>query len=226
VLTHINRDIHRRIIESHLAAMAKAGLGEPPVDFALIVMGSGGRGESFLYPDQDNGFILGDYPDEAHTQIDGFFIELATRMIRDLDAVGFPFCRGFVMATNPVWRKTESQWREQVQLWGRKRSTIAVQFSDIFFDFRCAYGVREMVRDLRAIVVEMVRNSPAFLSELHHESARTGVALGWFGRFATEREKPEHRGEINLKHMGTMPLVSALRTRAVRFTGPGLSRIS
>jgi signal-transduction protein with cAMP-binding, CBS, and nucleotidyltransferase domain len=216
VLTHINRDIHRRIVEGHLGAMAAGPRGQAPVDFALIVMGSAGRGESFLYPDQDNGFILADYPDRDHTEIDGFFIELAERMTRDLDTVGFPFCRGYVMATNPVWRKTESQWRAQVQSWGRRRSTIALQFCDIFFDFRGAYGALEMVRDLRRVVVEMAKNSPAFLSELQREASRVGVALGWFGRFVTEKDKPEHRGEINLKHMGTMPLVSALRLLSLR----------
>jgi CBS domain-containing protein len=223
VLTHINRDIHRRIVERHLAAMDAAGRGRPPVRFAVIVMGSAGRGESFLYPDQDNGFILADYPDGAHSEIDGFFIELAERMTRDLDAVGFPYCRGYVMATNPVWRKTESQWRAQVQAWGRKRSTIAVQFSDIFFDFRGAYGALEMVRDLRHVVVEMARNSPAFLAELQREAARVGVALGWFGRFVTEKDKPQHRGEINLKHMGTMPLVGAVRLLSLR---QGIAEIS
>ncbi len=216
VLTHINRDIHRRIVERHLAAMAAEGRGAPPVDFALIVMGSGGRGENFLYPDQDNGFILADYPDSDHTAIDGFFIELAERMTGDLDTVGFPFCRGYVMATNPVWRKTESQWRAQVQAWGRKRSTIAVQFSDIFFDFCGAYGELEMVRQLRRVVVEMAENSPAFLAELQREQTRVGVALGWFGRFVTEKDKPEHRGEINLKHMGTIPLVGALRLLSLK----------
>jgi CBS domain-containing protein len=216
VLTHINRDIHRRIVEHHVAALGEAGRGAPPVDFAVIVMGSGGRGESFLYPDQDNGFILADYPDARHSEIDGYFIELAERMTRDLDAVGFPLCRGYVMATNPVWRKTESQWRDQVQRWGRKRSTIAVQFSDIFFDFCGAYGDQELVRTLRRVVVEMAENSPAFLAELQREQARVGVALGWFGRFVTEKDKPEHRGEINLKHMGTLPLVGALRLLSLR----------
>jgi len=223
VLTHINRDIHRRIVEGHLAAMEARGRGHPPVDFALIVMGSTGRGESFLYPDQDNGFILADYPDSDHTEIDGFFIELAERMTRDLNAVGFPYCNGHVMATNPVWRKTQSQWRAQVQAWGRRRSTIALQFCDIFFDFRGAYGAFEMVQELRRVAVEMARNSPAFLSELQREAARVGVALGWFGRFVTEKDKPEHRGEINLKHMGTMPLVSALRLLSLR---EGVAEIS
>ena len=66
VLSDVNRDIHGRIIENQVAAMAREGWGPPPVAFCLIIMGSGGRGESFLYPDQDNGLILDDYPDEEH----------------------------------------------------------------------------------------------------------------------------------------------------------------
>jgi signal-transduction protein with cAMP-binding, CBS, and nucleotidyltransferase domain len=216
LLTHINRDIHRRIVEANLGSMADDGWGAPPVPFALIVMGSGGRGESFLYPDQDNGFILDDYPDSEHGAVDSFFVELAERMTRDLDAVGFPLCRGYVMATNPVWRKTRSQWRDQVRMWGRKRNTIAVQFSDIFFDFRCGYGPPEMVAELRRVVTDMVGSSPAFLGELHRESARADVALGFFGRLVTEKDKPDHRGEVNLKHMGTLPLVGSVRLLALR----------
>ena len=135
ILSRINRGIHGRILERHLSAMAGEGFGEPPVGFCLLIMGSGGRGESFLHPDQDNGFILEDYPDDKHPEVDRFFIELAERMTRDLNDVGFPYCNGYVMATNPLWRKSLSQWYEQVGLWGRKRSTIAIQLSDIFFDF-------------------------------------------------------------------------------------------
>jgi signal-transduction protein with cAMP-binding, CBS, and nucleotidyltransferase domain len=216
VLTHINRDIHCRILDRHLLDMAAGDRGRAPVDFALIIMGSGGRGENFLYPDQDNGFILEDYPDEVHGQIDRFFIELAERMTRDLDAVGFPFCNGFVMATNPVWRKTRGQWRDQIGLWGRKRSVIAIQLADIFFDFRGAYGATWMAEELRREVTEMARSSPAFLAELNREVSRAGVALGWFGRFLVEKQKPEHKGKINLKHSGTLPLVSCLRLLALR----------
>ena len=66
-ITYINNDIYRRVTRGILAEMD----GEAPVPFALIVMGSGGRGENFLYPDQDNGLILGDYPDADHDRIDG-----------------------------------------------------------------------------------------------------------------------------------------------------------
>ena len=216
VVSRINRGIHARILDSHLDAMAQAGWGEPPVRFCLLIMGSGGRGESFLHPDQDNGFILEDYPDSEHPRVDRFFIELAERMTRDLDEVGFPYCNGYVMATNPLWRKSISQWVEQVAMWGRKRSTIAIQLSDIFFDFQPAYGKTEMAELLRARVSEMAQKSPAFLSGLCEEVSRVGVALGWFGRFVVEKDDLDLKGKINMKHSGTLPLVSYVRLMALR----------
>ncbi|MEE8535506.1 MAG: putative nucleotidyltransferase substrate binding domain-containing protein, partial [Kiloniellales bacterium] len=113
-------------------------------------------------------------------------------------------------------RKTREQWHEQIRMWGRKRSSIAVQFSDIFFDFRSAYGPPEMAAELRRAVTDMVGSSPAFLGELQRESARADVALGWFGRLVTEKDKPGHRGEVNLKHRGTLPLVGSVRLLALR----------
>ncbi len=216
LITDINRDIHRRIVVAQLAAMKEEGRGDPPVPFALIIMGSGGRGENFLYPDQDNGFILEDYPDSEHGRIDGFFIELAERMTRDLDTVGFPFCNGYVMATNPLWRKTRTQWGDQLLLWGRRRSDIAIQLSDIFFDFCVAYGEQAVADELRARAGAMIRNSPAYLQAMEQVVHQYGVALGWFGRFVTDKEKPEHEGEMNLKHAGTLPLVACIRLLALR----------
>ena len=216
ILTGINRDMHRRVVEAGIAAMEEDGWGPPPVEFALIIMGSGGRGESYLYPDQDNGFILDDYPDAEHTRIDGWFIELAERMTETLDGIGFPFCKGYVMATNPVWRKTRGQWRQQILGWGRRRSTIAIQLSDIFFDFRAGAGRADFVAELRRGVTAMLKASPGFLRALEQEATSYGVALGWFGRFVTEKQKPEHKGEINLKHAGTMPLVTNIRLLAMK----------
>jgi signal-transduction protein with cAMP-binding, CBS, and nucleotidyltransferase domain len=216
LLTAINRDIHRRVVDLCMAGMEGEGRGAPPLPFAMIVMGSGGRGESYLYPDQDNGFILDNYPDADHTRIDGWFMALAERVTEMLDRIGFPRCRGGVMAINPVWRKTRAQWREQLLGWGRRRGTIAIQLSDIFFDFAPAAGHAEFVHELRRGVTAMLKSSPAFLLEMEHEAMRYGVALGWFGRFVTEKDSPEHRGEINLKIAGTMPLVTNVRLLALK----------
>ena len=216
LLTHINNDIYLRIVEQTLSDMHREEFGKPPAEFEAIVMGSGGRGENFLYPDQDNGFVVADYPDDEHTRIDRFFIELAERMTRDLAAVGFPMCKGHVMATNPVWRKTLPQWRAQTTGWFAKRSTFAAQLSDIFFDFQPVYGDGRLSRSLRAHVAGLCRQNPVVLQEMFTAETERHVALGLFGRLRTERDQPENRGKINLKYGGLLPLVGSVRLLALR----------
>lgn len=216
LLTDINRDIYRRVVRGTLAGMEADGWGPPPVDFDLLVMGSGGRGENFLLPDQDNGLILADYPDSEHTAIDGFFIEFSERMTRDMDAVGFPYCKGAVMATNPLWRKSLGQWIDQTASWGRKRNFMVARLVGIFFDFCAAYGTTEMTRKLRQHVTVTMGQSPGFLRELYKDEADHGTALGWFSRLVVERTDRDKRGHINLKIHGHLPLVEMTRLLALR----------
>ena len=223
LLSHINRDIHRRLTELSLDEMRGEGMGDPPVGFSVLVMGSAGRGESFLYPDQDNGFVLDDYPDCEHDRIDAFFIELAERLTRRLDDVGFPYCNGFVMATNPVWRKTLPQWRGQIDYWARHRSLVATQLSDIFFDFRGVCGDLSLVHSLREYVTDVMPRHHAYLQAMFEGNADSGTVLGLFGRLRVEKAAGPNRGRLNLKHAGTLPLVSAARLLALR---AGISAVS
>jgi signal-transduction protein with cAMP-binding, CBS, and nucleotidyltransferase domain len=216
LISHLNNDIYRRVVQLNLDAMQAESWGAPPVDFAAIVMGSGGRGESFLFPDQDNGFILADYPDEEHVRIDPFFIELADRMTSQMDQLGFPLCRGGVMAVNPVWRKTASQWRWQVTRWIRRRSEVALQLCDVLFDFQSVYGEAGLAAALRGVILAEIRANRGFLREMFDVRADHRAGLGWFNRLLRERDDPAHRGKINLKYAGTLPLAEAVRLLALR----------
>lgn len=225
LLTRINNDLYGRVVALCLQEMGAAGWGTPPVKFAVIVMGSGGRGESFLKPDQDNGFILEDYPATEHSRIDAWFIELAERMTRALDEVGFEYCRGYVMATNPLWRKTLSQWKAQIDYWISKgASTVMLRLSDIFFDFVPVYGSRTMASELRRHVTEAARERH-FLREMFRINEAQGVALGLFGRLQKSREAGPNHGKINLKLAGTLPLVDAVRLFALREGIPATSTL-
>ncbi len=218
LLTRINNDIYRRLVDKNLKAMAAEGLGPPPAAFSVIVMGSGGRGENYLYPDQDNGFIIDDYPDPNHTDFDRWFIDLAERLTADLDAVGLPLCRGYVMATNPLWRKTLSQWKHQLRLWNTNPTTTRLRLCDIFFDFRTVWGSPERADDLRRYVTKITSHNPAFLRAMYDDDQDHGTALGWLGRFITvkQKEDPAYQGYLNLKHTATLPLVEAIRLLALR----------
>jgi signal-transduction protein with cAMP-binding, CBS, and nucleotidyltransferase domain len=216
LLTRINNDMYRRIGEATLRQMAAEGWGDPPVAATIIVMGSGGRGENYLFPDQDNGFIIADYPDADHARIDTFFLEAAERMCRDLNEIGIPYCNGYCMAVNPLWRKTVSQWITQIRLWGRKSNFVAIRLSDIFFDFQPVWGNTDLAQELRHAVTGLVRHNHYFLRQMFQEKVDHNVALGLFGGFITEKEQKEYRGQINLKYTGTIPLVGAVRLLALR----------
>ena len=131
LLSHINRDLAARLTELCLREMVAAGLGPPPLDFCIIVMGSGGHGESYIFPNQDFGMIIADYPDFEHSRIDGWFMDLGTRLADALDAVGVPYCKGGVMTHNPLWRKSLSQWREQIS-----SEQFSLEFEALLTSFR------------------------------------------------------------------------------------------
>ncbi len=226
LLTEINFDIHRRIVRRTLMAMEAHGWGQQPVKFAVIIMGSGGRRENFLSPDQDNGFIIDDYPDEDHTRIDTFFIELADRMTEALDEVGIRFCRGNIMATNPVWRKTLSQWRKQIAGWMRRRNPTTLRLSDIFFDFDHVFGEQALSLALREFVTELVARNQGFIKDMFSIEAEHKVALGWFGQLVSERDKLNRSGMINLKYGGTLPLVEAIRLLSLKHGVPETSTLA
>ncbi len=216
LLSHLHIDLHRRVVERQLAAMAAQGWGAPPLDFEVLVMGAVGRDECALAPDQDNGLLLADYPDARHAAIDAWFAELATRLCDDLHALGVPRCRGHVMASNPLWRKSLSQWRAQLDGWLRRPSPVHLRLADIFFDFAPACGDGALSAALRSSASARARGAHRFVQEMLVLQDGLGVALGGFRRHLASERSGVHRGQINLKYHGLLPLVAALRLLALR----------
>ena len=138
-------------------------------------------------------------------------------MTEGLNQVGLPFCNGFVMATNPMWRKTRSQWREQISGWIRRSEGNFLRLCDIFFDFVCVYGDGQFSTELRQHIAANAAR-PVFLRELYKVDEEHDVALGPFGWwFLTERQPGPNKGKINLKQTGTLPLINAVRVLSLRY---------
>ena len=201
IVNEINRDLHRRALQ---AALAKHG--PPPAPFTLVVMGSLGRGESLLVPDQDNGFLLADGA-EAH---DDWYADLAATFTTMLDSIGFPFCKGGVMATSRQWRKPAMAWRDDALNWIASRSGTAILNADIFFDFDVVAGDAVTVAELRRPILEALRQTPAFIAELAAETLRHPVGVTWFNKLRRDRD-----GRVDLKLFGLLPLVGAVRLYAL-----------
>jgi CBS domain-containing protein len=205
----INLDLHRRILAETLADH-----GAAPVPFTLLVMGSLGRGESLLTPDQDNGLILEDYPDQDHGTVDAWFRPFTEDFNQRLDQAGFPLCPGGIMARNPLWRKTARQWRDQMGVWANRRAGAALLFGDIVFDFRPAQGDEAQAASLRQHLAALLASRPAWLAAMAAQNSSLQVGLTLFGGFADDEPGPGSRTDLKLH--GLMPLVAATRLLALR----------
>jgi signal-transduction protein with cAMP-binding, CBS, and nucleotidyltransferase domain len=211
-LAALNDAAMEAIATRTVSDMSEEGWSQPPVGFALIVMGSSGRRESFLHPDQDNGLVLDCYPDDEHAAIDPYFIEFSHRLTTALDGAGFPLCIGHVMATNPVWRKTLDQWTSQISRWARERNGQAVLSADIFLDFRPIFGDTSLAARLRETVLGIAAAHPAFVRQISWQEGRDTVPISLFGQIIADHDG----GRIDLKLRGTLPLVSLVRYMALR----------
>ena len=67
-----------------------------------MVMGSGGRKEMLLNPDQDNGLIYEDFPDAMLPEVEAFMTPFAERLVSVYAEIGYPLCNGKVMINNLV----------------------------------------------------------------------------------------------------------------------------
>ena len=211
-----NDQIYRTAIKQSLAAMREQGWGEPPVAFCVLVMGSGGRHESLLHPDQDNALILDDYPPERHAEIDSWFLNLAERFTAILDDAGIPFCRGDVMASRPLWRKPISEWCEQMRLWMSTRRVKLVQLCNILFDYTPVYGNADLAERLRSCIQQQLPEAGLFLHEMAELFDEAPVALDHFDRLRGDGREAPHPDAINIKRQGLLPLTAALRLLALK----------
>ncbi len=95
----------------------------PPCPYAMLVLGSGGRGESLLAMDQDNAIVYA--TGEPDGPEDQWFAELGRQVAAMLDAAGVPYCKGNIMASNSDWRRSRQDWQEVLQTWLQRQSPQA-----------------------------------------------------------------------------------------------------
>lgn len=214
-ITEINNEVHRRVLSDAIEGLEADGWGKPPVPFSLVVLGSSGRQENFLDPDQDNALVIADPEDVDRLRTESYFIALAARLSDALAANGFAYCKGNMMATSPVWRKTSGEWRAQIRSWVRKKEPILLMNCDSLLDMLHVAGTEHLAVELHNHLLDMVRREPGFLRALYSIEENHGVGLDWLGRLVREKDDFGPIAEVNLKLRGLLPLVEGARLMAV-----------
>ena len=199
----------RRACEIAEHEFLESGMGSPPVPYAMLVLGSGGRGESLLAMDQDNAIIY--ERGEPGGATDQWFEALGKRVATILDEAGVSYCQGGVMASNAAWRMDVDHWRKTIATWIADTKSENILSADIFFDGRPVHGQQELGDALIQDAMAAVGQSLHFLSTLSAAAADFETPIGWFGRFKLEDRR------VDLKKGGLMVLFSTARILALRF---------
>jgi CBS domain-containing protein len=187
--------------------MREAGEGGPPCAYAVVVLGSAGRGESLLAMDQDNALVFAQgAPDGAE---DRWFARLGMHAADILHEAGVPYCKGGVMAKNPQWRGSVATWQDRIAHWIRRSSPDDLLAVDIFFDMLGVHGDTALADEVWRSAFDAAKGQAAFAKLLVDAAGSVEPGFTLFRRFRTEQ------GRINLKKSGLFGIVSAARALAI-----------
>ncbi|ABZ83026.1 hypothetical protein HM1_0409 [Heliomicrobium modesticaldum Ice1] len=214
VITVLYDRLTVRIIELALDVLAKRRL-TPPAPFCWLTMGSGGRREQTLRTDQDHAIVFADVPEEDRESARAFYLDLGELVTKGLEACGFARCPGQVMAGNPRWCHSFSEWMHRLGVWVEESVPDHVRQLTIFLDFRGLYGDQTLARRLRDAVCQTYRRFPVGLHHLAKDDLRHQVSLGFFKPFVTEKSG-DHKDEIDLKRSLLVHLIDCVRVFALR----------
>ncbi|KAF0816556.1 putative signal-transduction protein [Bacillus sp. ZZV12-4809] len=206
-------EFHDTIMKSVIRIALKRIKTERPFSwkFAWFTMGSSGRRELGFLSDQDHGLVY----EPAAPEAEAYFLELGEEISKGLQTVGYPYCQGNVMSSNPLWCKSLSQWKEQILSWMHEGSLQTMRNLHIFYDSRVLAGEEKYIAELKSLIYENFQKSPHLLTRMVETSMHIKKSVGPFGQLLAE-EKGRHQGELDLKYSAFIPYVNAVRILALK----------
>ena len=207
MIASLNDQVVQRVLELVAPAHALERLA-----LCWLGMGSEGRSEQTIATDQDNGLVFvageGVAPDAVRERL----LPFASEVNHALDALGYPLCKGGVMAMNPRWCASLAEWEASFRSWIDRGDPGALLDAQIFFDFRAIWGSASLAAELRRDVAARAEANPRFLKQLADNALRHRPPLNWFGELTSS---PETEDGIDLKFFGTALVVDGARILAL-----------
>jgi CBS domain-containing protein len=133
----------------------------------------------------------------------------ADRIVVALESVGVPLCPGNMMANNPDWCHSLSEWKELTAGWIARPSPENTVFFGVFQDLRVMHGETGFVEELHAHIIKNARINSIFFPGMARNIVRFKPPLGMFGRLQVEKSG-KGRGKIDLKKGGLFTLTRGI----------------
>ncbi|KIL36945.1 hypothetical protein SD71_04325 [Cohnella kolymensis] len=212
--------LHDGIISKavHLAEndLARKGHGAPPVPYAYLLFGSGGRSEQTMHSDQDSGLVYADSLDAGTAERSRtYFTQFSEAVVDSLLFLGYPLCEGKVLSSNADWRMTLDEWRNKLDGWFADPSWESVRYLLITADARAVTGDTGLAAQLQEHFYNELANHPSIAGRMLENTLRHKVLVGFFGQLLPERYGSD-AGTVDIKYGAYIPMVNAFRLLAVR----------
>ncbi|MBI1933038.1 MAG: CBS domain-containing protein [Ignavibacteriales bacterium] len=214
IITEINNAINIKAIDLTISELAEKNKELPNVKWCWLSLGSQGRGEQLLRSDQDNALVFDDVENIDYEKTKNYFLQLAKGVNDILEDCGFDYCPANVMASNPNWCLSLSEWNKQFESWIYSPGNKEVMYSTIFFDFNPLYGNFELSEKMSENIFRVINNQESFMSFLAKNAIENPPPLSFFRDFLVENNG-EHKNEFDIKARAMMPLVDGARVLAL-----------
>jgi PAS domain S-box-containing protein len=210
IITSVSDAIASRILE-----LTIEDLGEPPCNFAFMVMGSEGRMEQTFSTDQDNAIVFENLDNENLASAHLYFQKLGKEVSRKLNEVGYKYCEGDIMAQNPKWTQPLAKWKSYFSEWINTANPQSILEASIFFDFRFVYGSKQLVSELRMHVNKaIVDEKSIFFYHLAQSVLKYKPPTNLFGNLVGNAHVDDSI-QLDIKKI-MLPLVSFARLYSLR----------
>jgi CBS domain-containing protein len=214
-LTAIISSLNDRLTERLITLECETDHALAGLRWCWLALGSEGRMEQTLSTDQDNALVFAAADDAQRDALRA----MALRVNHRLDACGFPLCKGGIMASNPKWCLSLTDWQQQFTQWIDHGSPEALLHASIFFDFRPLTGDATLALDLRNWLNRAAQKNPRFLHQMAGNALRNRPPLGVVRDFVLS-DDAAHPHTLDLKLNGATPFVDAARIFALASGSP------
>lgn len=217
IISDFRERLTKRVIQLAEQEMINKGYGPPPVDYCWLNTGSAGRREQTSSTDQDNFIIFREHESKSVDIIREYFLKMSELANEDLSRCGFTKCPGNVMASNPNWCRSLSEWVRIVEHWVESsgKDPQSIRQLTIMLDFKPVHGDKSLSDDLWKKVISVYQESAAISHLLTQDDLSARVPVTIWGGFSTEKSGP-HKNEINLKNSVIVHIISCIRIFALK----------
>ncbi|MCK5294521.1 MAG: cyclic nucleotide-binding/CBS domain-containing protein [Arcobacteraceae bacterium] len=172
---------------------------------ALLVMGSEGRDEQILKTDQDNALIIQNKIDKEQ------YVQYMEQFTSTLIEFGFPRCDGNIMVSNPYWRKSQSEFKTQLDNWLNGSLMEDYMNLAIFFDAKVVAGDENLLIDLKDYLFTKIDNKDVFMAYFAKATLTFDTPIGIFSNLISKND------EIDLKKGAIFAIVQGVRSLALEY---------